>query len=340
MPKISVIMPVYNGGNYLSESIESILNQTERDFEFLILNEFGSDDGSAEVIEHYAQQDRRVKFIQAKEHMGITRSLNYLLNESKGEYIARMDSDDLSAPRRFEIQLLYLDLYKDIDVIGIKHRVIGRDTWQVRYHSDWRILRSETLLFIPIRHPTMMIRSEVIKRYNLYYDETLDGAEDIEIQQRIGQVAKMMNVNDPSLFTYRVHGNNAAQVSIDRDNNIHRFLIKRFSEKLFKIKLSDYDCRLLSFTSGIKLIQGDEQIAACQHLEFLLKQFYNLNLDRKIFDNDALSFTLFHRWIKEKQNIQGEYGGYKNAPKSLRDFFEESPFFKLRTYERFSHESE
>ena len=104
IPKISVLMSVYNGSIYLKESVESVLNQTFTDFEFIIIDDY-STDNSWEILAKYARQDRRIKLIKNQKNLGLTKSLNLGLKEAKGEYIARQDADDISLPTRFEKQI-------------------------------------------------------------------------------------------------------------------------------------------------------------------------------------------------------------------------------------------
>ena len=335
MPKISVIMPVYNGVKYLSKSIESILNQTERDFDFLILNEFGSNDGSAEIIQQYAQLDNRIQYIQAKERLGPTRSRNVLFQEAQGEYIALMDCDDISAPRRLEIQLLYFSLYNDIGAIGIKHRVIPYGNFLVRYHSDWRIAKSSSIFFTPIRHPTKMIQRDVVNQYQLFYDETLEGLEDFELQYRIAHHTKIMNINDPALFTYSWYSNNSSNVFRERDSQLRQQITKRNVQESFRVALSDFDAQLLAFSIGIKKKPENKRLSALRRIEYLLKLLYNHNLEEQLYEPYALSYTLFERWTMEMHNIRSLYGSLRKAPQELREFFENSSFFKLNTYSRF-----
>ncbi|MDD2913253.1 MAG: glycosyltransferase family 2 protein, partial [Candidatus Pacebacteria bacterium] len=111
-PKISIIMPVYNVETFLSEAIESVLNQTFYDFEFVIIND-GSTDNSLEIIKNYEKKDSRIVLLDNKENLGITKSLNIGLNKARGEYIARMDGDDISEKERIEIQYDFLKKNRD-----------------------------------------------------------------------------------------------------------------------------------------------------------------------------------------------------------------------------------
>lgn len=115
MPKISVVMPVYNTKEeWLREAIESILNQSYKDFEFIIIDD-GSDKSIEPIVNSY--NDARIVLIR-QENQGIAKSLNYGFKISKGEYIARMDSDDISMPERFEKQVNFLDKNPQISVLG------------------------------------------------------------------------------------------------------------------------------------------------------------------------------------------------------------------------------
>ena len=106
-PQVSIIMPVYNGEKFLKEAIESILSQTFTDFEFIIVND-GSIDSSLKIIREYANRDSRIKIIDQK-NTGIIGALNNALKASKGTYIARMDSDDISNPDRLKKQIEYIE---------------------------------------------------------------------------------------------------------------------------------------------------------------------------------------------------------------------------------------
>ena len=122
--KLSVIMSVYNSEENLSDSIESILNQTYKNFEFLIMDD-GSSDNSSEILGEYAKKDNRVKIFKNSDNLGLTKSLNILISSSKGEYLARQDSDDISSKDRFEKQLNYLSL-NNLDACTV--RALGSTT--------------------------------------------------------------------------------------------------------------------------------------------------------------------------------------------------------------------
>ena len=104
---ISVIMSAYNSEKHISNSIESILGQSYQNFEFLIMDD-GSTDNTGKIINSYRKTDNRIKLFNNKSNIGLTKSLNFLINQAQGEYLARQDSDDVSNSKRFELQLNYM----------------------------------------------------------------------------------------------------------------------------------------------------------------------------------------------------------------------------------------
>src|ERR1700690_4145475 len=115
MPRVSVILPVYNASTFLGGSIESLLNQTYRDFELLIVND-GSSDDSEKIILGYS--DPRITYIRKASNTGIVETLNQGLSLAQGDYIARMDADDIALPERLELQVKFMDENKDVGVAG------------------------------------------------------------------------------------------------------------------------------------------------------------------------------------------------------------------------------
>ncbi len=203
MTKISVIMPVYNTKEeWLREAIESILNQTYKDFEFII-----ADDGSEEYIENivnsYKNNEIRIKYLKLK-HSGLTATLNAALDEAQGEYIARMDSDDISYPNRFKIQVEFLDNNSKYSIMGSSIEIFGTQNGIWRYPQTPKYFDFIKGCFIA--HPTVMLRREDFKKYNLKYKEGIE-CEDYELWSRAIRLLNFYNLNKP-LLKYRIHGKN------------------------------------------------------------------------------------------------------------------------------------
>ena len=176
-PLVTVIMPAYNCEKYIREAIDSILNQTFIDFEFIIIND-GSKDRTNKILQSY--QDPRIVVINNKRNLGIVKSLNKGLKLAKGEYIARQDADDISLPERLMKQVKYLDSRKNIGLLGCG--VIEID----EYGSEkrrWEIKRDgEVIEFIA--HGSVMMRADCIKQVDGYREE-LKHVEDKDLWYRI-----------------------------------------------------------------------------------------------------------------------------------------------------------
>jgi len=181
--KISVVMPVYNGEEHLAESIDSILSQTYEDFEFLILNEYGSSWEATGILMEYARREPRIRLIQNEVRLGLAESLNQGFRLAQGEYIARMDADDRSAPTRFEKEAAYLDAHPEVSVCGSWQEHFGRYTDFHRPPESNEDLRAALLFKCDVCHSTVMLRRADFLKNNLFYDPDI-AAEDYDLWLR------------------------------------------------------------------------------------------------------------------------------------------------------------
>ncbi len=203
-PRVSVILPAYNSEKYIDESINSILNQTFTDFELIILND-GSTDKTPEIIQKYADSDKRIIFVNNRENRGLIAVLNQGLDMARGEYIARMDSDDISLPERFDKQVKYLDQNPDVGVLGTKIQgfgVIDAAGIQIPVVTAIDMLKDNY-----IAHPSVMVRKSIIDKYNLRYNPDYIHCEDMELWSRMIFLTKIHNIME-ILLMYRITGNN------------------------------------------------------------------------------------------------------------------------------------
>ena len=197
-PCISVLMPVYNTkSEYLKSAIESILKQSYTNFEFWILDD-GSKDYVAEIVESYT--DERIKYLP-KLNTGIADTLNIGLVQAKGEYIARMDADDLALPHRFATQVKYLDNNPSISVVGSSVMKFQEDYGEVRFplHPTYE----HFYYSCAISHPSMMFRRKDFLKHKLWYDPQYS-CEDYELWSRAVRVLKFYNIPEVLLF-YRIN---------------------------------------------------------------------------------------------------------------------------------------
>jgi len=166
-PRVTVLMPVYNGESYLREAIESILEQTYTDFEFLIIND-GSTDKSVEIVRSY--KDSRIRLVQNENNIGLINTLNKGIDLSTGQYIARMDCDDISLPARIEKQVLFMENHPDVGVCGTWAETIGNANRNVyKYPTGPQKIQSQLLFDSPLAHPSVMMRKTLLDKFDLRY---------------------------------------------------------------------------------------------------------------------------------------------------------------------------
>ena len=201
-PKVSVLMPVYNGQAYLREAVESILNQTLTDFEFIIVDD-GSTDGTNAILQSY--DDRRMVMV-CQEHRGLVASLNKGLAIARGEYVARIDSDDIALPDRLGRQVSFMSVRPEIGILGTACRLIdadGRAHGLVQWPSDDLGIRWASLLGSPFAHPTVLIRRDILLKNRLNYNAAYQACEDYDLWTRLLHWTRGANLTDP-LVQYRV----------------------------------------------------------------------------------------------------------------------------------------
>ncbi|HYO11545.1 MAG TPA: glycosyltransferase [Tepidisphaeraceae bacterium] len=206
VPAISVVMPVYNTEAYLAPAIESILAQTFGDYEFIILDD-GSTDSSVHTIQQYAEHDERIRFFPL-EHRGYVSLLRRGLNHCRGEFVARMDSDDISTPDRFEKQVAHLRQHTDVVALGSRVCLIdpfGSQFEKPAHKLHHAEIEAELLNGVgwAIVHPTVMMRRDALMKVG-GYREDLMVSEDLDLFLRLAEVGKLANLPDV-LLQYRQH---------------------------------------------------------------------------------------------------------------------------------------
>ncbi|MEM0575269.1 glycosyltransferase family 2 protein [Flavobacterium polysaccharolyticum] len=205
-PKVTVLMPVYNCELYIKEAIDSILNQTFTDFEFLIIDD-ASTDKTVSIVKEY--NDCRIELIEKPVNTGYTNSLNYGLKVAKGEYIARMDGDDISLPNRFEKQIAFLDANPEVVLCGTAVKVIDSDR-VIRYPEFNDYIKLEFLSQNCIVHPSVMIRKSILDFYSISYDTNKEPAEDYNLWVKLLNYGNLYNIQEVLLY-YRVHSSQVSQ---------------------------------------------------------------------------------------------------------------------------------
>ena len=202
-PLVSVLMSVHNDLQYLRESVDSILNQTLGDFEFILVND-GSTDGSGDLLKDLS--DPRVKLLANPSNIGLTASLNLGLDLARGKYLARMDADDLSEPPRLQRQVEFLEAHPQIGIVGCSRHLINEEGKTIAIApamEDDLAIRWKCLMGNPFAHPTVMIRRQVLLDYALRYDPSFRTAQDYELWTRLLPCTVAANLPE-ALLRYRL----------------------------------------------------------------------------------------------------------------------------------------
>ena len=239
MSKISVIMGIYNCEATLGAAIDSILAQTYRDFE-LIMCDDGSSDGTYALAQSYAEKHGNIKVLKNEKNMRLAYSLNHCLSVAEGEYIARMDADDISCPTRFEKQVEFLEDHPEIDLLGTSITVKDGDELLYNRIYEYDPIKSVYLTASPFAHPTVMIRKSVIDFLGGYRvsPETMR-CEDLDLWFRFAIAGyKGVNLPDP-LYLYQESLADYKKRTVKAALGIRKVYLKYYKETNapFKYKL-------------------------------------------------------------------------------------------------------
>ncbi|HSZ55055.1 MAG TPA: glycosyltransferase [Tepidisphaeraceae bacterium] len=205
-PRVSILIPAYNAQRYVVAAVESMLAQTYRDFECIVVDD-GSTDATPRLLAELAERDPRLRSIRVP-HGGIVEALNAGLYAARGELIARMDSDDISLPNRLQQQIQFLDANPDVVALGTKIILVdpyASPLWEIEVHSEHARIEEEMLRGNgwAIFHPTVVIRRNALDKAGVYRPE-YQWSEDLDLFLRLAQVGKLANLPDV-LLRYRQH---------------------------------------------------------------------------------------------------------------------------------------
>lgn len=329
-PLVTILMPVYNGGKYLREAIDSILCQTFNDFVFLIIDD-GSTDNSANIIKSY--EDKRIVFLVNEKNIGISKTLNLGIDNSDTKYIARMDQDDISLPNRIAEQVNFMELKPDIGVCG---------TWMLAFNSKNQsalkkrpikndAIKTAFLFYNPIAHPTAMIRKNILDKNNLQYDPLYDGLEDYDLWERISFVAKMENIPKALLF-YRLHETQLSRISPARQEKLDKIQGRQYErlgiKKVGSLRVllsANKKYKLYDNWSLRKFVYGLYYIKIKAFIKNKIKRFF-----RKINVGIGVFLIVLKNWLflRFKKNIKLHLG---SGGIKIKDFINVDSLFLKNT---------
>lgn len=233
--KISVLMAVFSEPeNWFRESIDSVLNQTFIDFEFIIINDNPQSDLNKQILEEYKIKDSRIVIIENDINIGLTKSLNIGIKSATGKYIVRQDADDISYEHRFEEQYKFMELNPDCVVSGsymLNFNDIDKASRVVSFPLNDIDIRNSLFILNPISHPTVIIRSSVLKDNNILYNENIRFAQDHKLWCDLSDLGSLKNL-DKVLVKHRVSDRQISTSKIKEQTEFSREIRKRYFTKV------------------------------------------------------------------------------------------------------------
>jgi len=261
--KLSVVLPVYNAEKFVAKAVQSVLDQTYKDFELIIIND-GSRDSSLEIIQSF--KDPRIRLID-QENQGLAKTLNIGLKLAKGDYIARMDADDICLKHRFQEQITYLKKHPDIGLLGTAVEIIDENDKHLSYHAPY-IGHSKLVQFMnekgnPFKHPTVMFKKDLAVECGGFNEQIGKYFEDYFLWNLIAEKAKVENL-PKVLLKYRM--SSGSIMSTLKSRELDQLVLQVIKQKKFtgenknemnsifeKIKTSEIKVQRKSGRFGLKI---------------------------------------------------------------------------------------
>lgn len=327
-PLVTVFMPVYNSEQYLKEAIESIINQTYKNLELLLVDD-GSTDSSVDIINSFS--DERIRLIKNKQNMGIPFTRNVGLKEANGKYIAIMDSDDIALPTRIEKQVEFMEKNKHIDAAGSYYYQFG-GKFMKKVKSPF--IRSDELkimllFYNPIANPSVILRKETFEKYKLRYNLDFFVAQDYEMWSQIIKVGNLCIIPE-YLLKYRFGHDNITKKSFQEKLNKRIQLIDRIHRDLlyyFGFNLDEEEIKTFNdfFTESYK-----GRVSSIENLKKVIRKLREINQKQKIFEHTnfdkildyCIVIALEHQRlpVKLKLNLYNELSTHKHMKDRLQLF--------------------
>ena len=181
-PKVTVLLQVFNGWRYIAGAVDSVLSQTFRDFELLIVDD-GSTDDTVEIVRGF--EDSRIRLVRNSCRLKLSGALNRGLGLARGRYVARMDADDICLPTRLAVQSAFLDRHPEIGICGAHTQVFGMKKWEIhRAPLGAETVHAHLFFDNPFVHPVVMLRKSLFDEHGLRYDGDYYPTEDYELWSR------------------------------------------------------------------------------------------------------------------------------------------------------------
>ncbi|NDV93714.1 glycosyltransferase [Dysgonomonas sp. 521] len=295
MPKVSILMPVYNAGQYLSQALDSIISQRFRDWELILINDGSTDDSESIIRQH---EDERIYYIKNPVNLKLIKTLNKGIDYCGGQYIARMDADDICYADRLGHQVAFMDSHPECLMCGTSATVIdgnGKKTGKIHNLADNDYLQINLMFSPPFIHPSVMIRREVLQQNR--YDEAYKHAEDYELWCRIAKQGKIANIGS-ELLQYRWHESNVSVIHNDAQEELKNKIIK---DELSRLDITPTEDELYYHRITFQLYNlGNKQDMSVDLFKEVSAWFAKLvkqNSIKQVYNQPALIAFLWARWI-------------------------------------------
>lgn len=289
-PEISVLMSVFNGADFLRESIDSVLGQSYRDFEFIIFDDCSTDNG-AEIIESY--DDERILLYRNEKNIGLTKTLNIGLDKARGKYIARMDYDDICEPDRFKKQYEYLKVNPDVGICGSLVKTFGDvDGFIPGFPSSHEELKCALFFENPLPHSSVMMKAELLRKHNLKYDEEYIRTQDYDLWERASNHFRLYNIPE-SLLHLRMHGAQIRSYDGKGQGDYAKQVRTRQLQALVS-NPSDHDSEMHEKIAARDYIKN---INFMRSSEEWFRKIISLNAISKYFPEKEFNIALAERWF-------------------------------------------
>lgn len=290
-PLVTVVLPVFNGAAFIARALASILQQSHRELEVLVIDNASTDD-TPRILETFRRKDPRIRFLRNEANLGLPASLNRGLREARGEFVARMDGDDASHPRRLERQIAFLVAHPEIAICGTAIcKLMGGRGYTQRFPASDAEIRATLLFHTAFAHPTVMWRRADFEQAGIRYDETFPATEDYELWSRA--LGPLRGANLPqALLDYYCHAEQMTasryRQTIERTRKVH--------ERVIRTLLPGVTPAQLDLHARVAIPHDPFDEGALDAAEGWLNTLRSANERARLYEPIALRRVLASRW--------------------------------------------
>lgn len=285
-PKVSVLMSVYNGGKFLKDAMDSILEQTYQDWECIVIDDC-STDNTPQLLSEYAQKDKRIRVYRNEKNQKLPASLNRALKSAKGTYIVRMDADDICRRDRLEKQVAFMEQNRGLSLSCCRLMALMGDeifpaTLQRRGEPE--MVKAQFLFFNPIVHPGVIARKTVMEKF--WYREEFTCTEDFDLWIRMLAAGETLAIQEDYLLLYRIHEKQVTKTARKQQQEQYRRIIRPFYEKML-FPLEEDELQFLQ--QGIY----DREVFDIKKFMRFFSRVKQVNKEKKMFSKESITYAGF-----------------------------------------------